>query len=341
MKEFSGLFMKYREVTAPRTQAARRVFGALIVLALAAAGIADADTALLKDGREIKGLVVEEHEDRVVFSTADGEIRLKRTLIADLQFDDPAYTFLSLGRERERQEKFGEALSYYEKAYQLNPNLEDAKSAALGIRSRFWANFGQGPVSEVAKQQAIENAYRSDQTLEEQMKAREDDLGKEVWTRMGMELTVIGDWMTVTKVKLGSQAQRKVLKPGDRVLAIDGTSMKYLNKAAVGEKLLEPRFTSLKAGIGRAVSIPAGESRKLKDLGFKMSQAYDGIVVTEVRAGSASDRLGFKAGDQIDKINGTMTRYLPLGKAVESIEKSDVKKPLRVDLEKTLILDRK
>ncbi len=33
-----------------------------------------ADTVILKTGKDLKGLVVEEHEDRIIFSTENGEI---------------------------------------------------------------------------------------------------------------------------------------------------------------------------------------------------------------------------------------------------------------------------
>jgi len=55
----------------------------------------------------------------------------------------------------QRKKKYGLALSYYEKAYKLNPDLMEAKKAAVGIRGRFWSDFAQGPLNEVKKQQEV------------------------------------------------------------------------------------------------------------------------------------------------------------------------------------------
>jgi hypothetical protein len=54
------------------------------VCGLCAAGNAPADTVYVKDGKELKGIVVEDFKDRIIFSTADGEITVMKSDIKAL-----------------------------------------------------------------------------------------------------------------------------------------------------------------------------------------------------------------------------------------------------------------
>ncbi len=94
-----------------------------------------ADTILLKNEKEIKGLVVERYADRIILSTEKGEIPILLSGIKKIDYDDAEQNFMQVGRAYEAENKYGEALAYYEKALEANPNFEEAKKAAASAAS--------------------------------------------------------------------------------------------------------------------------------------------------------------------------------------------------------------
>jgi 23S rRNA G2069 N7-methylase RlmK/C1962 C5-methylase RlmI len=45
------------------------------------------DTIYTKDGKELKGIIVEDYKDRIVFSTVDGQLTLMKSDVKELYFD--------------------------------------------------------------------------------------------------------------------------------------------------------------------------------------------------------------------------------------------------------------
>lgn len=287
----------------------------ILVFTLLVSGISWADTVNFKNGDQLKGLVVEEHEDRVILSTADGEMPVMRKDIEEINFDDPAYTLLSMGRQLERSKKLGEALSYYEKAVQLNPELQEAKTAAIGVRSKMWAGFTEGPVSEVEKQQEIQDAWRADITIDEQAE-KDDELDENLlWKRMGFSLLQDGDFARVDDVRVGSYAHQAGLRVQDVVYAVDGRSMRYIQKRVVTQDLLNPRYASMTVEVRRKVTFPAKLKKSdLKNIGIELIQDYNGAMILRVKDGSPAARLGIKKGDRLVRVGEENTRYMPLAK---------------------------
>ncbi len=274
-----------------------------------------ADTVQLKDGGQLKGLVVEEHEDRVILSTADGEMPVMRKLIDKVDYDDPAYTLLSMGRELERNKKLGEALSYYEKAAQLNPELKEAKTAAVGVRSKMWAGFTEGPTSEIQKQQEIQDAWRADTTIADESRRNEEEDESLLWKRMGIELAQDGDFVRVADIRIGGYAHQAGIRNGDIIYAIDGRSMRYIQKRTVIQDALNPRYASMTMEVRRKILFPAKVGKTdLKNLGIDLKQDYNGVLIGRVKNGSPSDRYGMKSGDRLIRVGESSTRYLPLNK---------------------------
>jgi len=283
-----------------------------------------ADTVLLKSGEKVKGLVVEEHEDRIILSTADGEIPILRNQFTDIQFDERAYSLLSVGRALERQGKYGEALSYYDRALSLNPNLKEAKRAAIGVRNRFFAQIDAMSLNEVDKQQDLENAWRRGTSVEDQARQRQEDRENLLWRRLGVTLDPEGDWIKAGTVRLGSNAFKQGIRKGDFLVAIDGKSLRYLNLETVIPHLLEPRYSSTTVRLQRSVLFrPESDQRKLRFLGFDLKQEYDGLVISKVRDNSIAQKKGFREGDRVIEVNDQQTRYLSRRKVIKMIEDKD------------------
>lgn len=282
---------------------------------------AAADTVILKNGKEVKGLVVEHHVDRIYLSTENGEICILLSGVQDIRYDEPEQSFLQIGRAYEAQGKLEEALAYYQKAEEVNPRFEEAKKALMGVQNRFWAMKTEGPKNEVEKKGLLYQAWERGGSVSGVNAKAEQDKQKLVNQNFGMTLEKKGDW-----VRLGGVTPRKPaavvgLKRGDRLAAIDGRSLRYLSAEAVAKHFLFPRYTQFTLEFERDCFLYQTERRKsLKKLGMGLRLEYEGLKVYSVKPGSAAHAAGLRAGDLLTRVNGTPTRYMPLQKAAKLVK---------------------
>ncbi len=279
-----------------------------------------ADTVTLKNGKLLKGLVVERHEDRIILSTESGEIPILLRGVKEVKYDDPEQSLYQMGRMYESQSKLGEALSFYEKAAELNPDFEEARNAATGVRSRLLASQSQGPRNEMEKQQAIQDSWSQGRGPVSETTTKPSP-AKLLKDRMGLSLEKKGDWVLLGFVESKKTAALAGLKKGDRLVSIDGVSLRYLSPVVVCEKMLEPRLSTFTLEIERDLFIKQAERNPSK-LGFDMGLEYEGIRIKKSRAESAADMAGLKEDDYLVGVNGTSTRYFAVKKAAVLIQNS-------------------
>ncbi len=268
----------------------------------------------------MKGLVVEKHTDRVILSTENGEVPVMLKDVRDIQYEDPAQDLYELGRAREADEKLGEALAYYEKAVEVNPDFEEAKKAALAVKNRFWATLTEGPTGEVEKQQAIHDRWRAGTAAAPNGAAQ---AARPLRESIGLTLEKRGDWVRLSFVDPKMDAGLVGLKKGDRLLAIDGTSLRYLGLETVTTMFTSPRFTNFTLEIERdlhAEKRPGG--RDFAALGMRVKLEYQGLVVHSVKSDGFAERAGVREGDLLTFIGGEATRYMPLRKAERFVQKA-------------------
>ncbi len=284
---------------------------------------AAADTIILKTGKDLKGLIVEEHTDRIILSTEKGEVPILRNGIKDIQYDEPAQNFMRIGKDYEAKGQVGEALAYYEKALELNPDLQDAQKAIFGLRSRFWASNTEGPREEVEKQQILFEAWDQKKPVDDFVKKKEKEQAKVLRKSLGIVLEKKGDWVRLAYVNPKSPAAVAGLKKNDRLAAIDHQSLRYLNANVVGQKMLTPRYSNFGLEFERDCFLHKEKiSSDLKNLGFDLRLEYQGLVVNGVRPGSIADQAGMKNRDLVFKIDKKATRYMPLKKAKQLVRDS-------------------
>jgi tetratricopeptide (TPR) repeat protein len=282
-----------------------------------------ADAIKLKNGKELKGLVVEEHEDRILLSTENGEIPVLRRGIRQIDFDNPAQNFAQVGRSFEEKQRWGEAMAYYEKALEVNPDLEEAKNAVARVRNRFWAKTALGPVDEIEKRQALYETWGKG-NFSETRKGPEASAPTELLHKdLGLRLLKKGDWVRLSEVIPGKDAALSGLRKNDRLVSIDGNSLRYLNVEAVREKLMSPRHTSFILEYDRECHMArTGFEKELREFGLELKLDTQGVVVTGVKPSSAASRSGFHKNDTIIEVNSVSTRYLPLKKFMDVIQKN-------------------
>lgn len=269
----------------------------------------------------MKGLVVEQHADRIILSMEKGEVPILLSRILEIQYGDLAQNLMQVGRAYESQGKLGEALAYYEKAMEINPELEEAAKAAMGVRNRFWSAASEGPRDEMEKKQLLYDAWGQGRSFEEligKQKAVDVQALKE---RLGVALERTGDWTRLNFVDPKKDAALVSLKKNDRLISVDGQSLRYLSVDVVRKNLLVPRYANFVLEYERDCFVHKDSaSQKLKDLGSQLKLEHKGLVVRSVKAKSPAETAGLKKGDLLTQVDGESTRYLPAKKVIELIE---------------------
>ena len=272
-----------------------------------------ADTIVLKNGKNLKGLVVEKHADRIFLSTEKGEIPILLSGIKDIQYDTAEQNFFKAGKAYEAENKLGPALAFYEKALEENPNFEEAKVAALGVRNRFWASSTEGPINEVEKQQAVYDAWQRGTAIEDVIAKKAKEQAALLKERLGITLEKKGDWIRLANVESAKPAALAGLKRYDRLVSMDGESLRYLNLESVEKLLLLPRYSNFNLEFDRDCLLnKGGWSGNIKGLGFQLKLRYQGLVVDSVDEKRAAYAAGIKNEDLLTHVNANSTRYMPL-----------------------------
>ena len=300
-----------------------------------------ADTVTLKNGKELKGLVVENHADRVIFSTEKGEIPILLKGIKNIAYDNPEQNFMQIGKSYEAQGKLGEALAYYEKALEVNPDYQDAKNAAVGVRNRFWAQSTEGPRDEVEKKQIIYDSWSQGRPVEDFVKKQEMAQSGKLENSLGISLEKRGDWVRVQSVGPRKTAAAVGLRKNDRLISIDGQSLRYLGVSAVTKNLLSPHYSNFTLGFERDCFVHREpDIKSIRDLGLTLKFVYDGLIVESVEQNGAADAAGMKENDLVTYVNGVSTRYMPIQKVHQLILESTGEK-LAFTIQRTALLARK
>lgn len=305
----------------------KKVAGSCLVFSLALffPASAYADTLIKKNGDETKGLIVERHADRVILSTADGEVSVMLADIRDIRYDAPEQNFMSIGQKYEADGKYGEALAFYEKAVDINPDFEGAAQAAAGVRSRFWAASIEGPRDEMQRQQALYDNQGIPSTAVSGVRGDDEAQAAALKESMGILIEKKNDWVRVVSIELKKGASLAGLKKYDRLVSINGASQRYMGLETVRKNLLEPRLSNFVLEFERDLFVrkDQGTLLDLNAIGFKLKLAYEGLIIQSVKEESLAEKAGLKEGDFLTQVNGISTRYMPYKRVVELIKKTE------------------
>ncbi len=282
-----------------------------------------ADTILLKEGKDLKGLVVEEHEDRIILSTENGEVPVLRKDIQKVDYDSPAQNFMQVGRGYEEKQRLSEALGYYEKALELNPDLEEARKAAVRVRNQFWAKTAVGPVNEIEKRQSLYETWgRGTYSSKRKSDSTASSPAGIFQKNFGASLLKAGDWVQFSDVTPGKGAWLTGLRKHDRLVSVDGNSLRYLSVETVREKFLSPPGSSFTLEYDRELRLAkTGFEKEIQEFGLRLILDSRGVVVASVKPASLAFRAGLHENDVIVEVNGVSMRYLPIKKLVGVIQK--------------------
>ncbi len=284
-----------------------------------------ADTVEMRDGRELKGIVVEDYHDRLTFSTPDGEVQVMKSDIRELSYDTEEDNLVRLGERARDRNDYASSYAYYEKALKINPDSKSAKEGLVYIQGVMF-RVKEAKKEEDVKRRADYERYQAmgpeERTKEEIVTGEMDDLK----AKAGFSLKVIANNIAVAEVVPGSPAYTAGLKKGDYLVALWGKLTGYMSLGDAVATLLKPGSIEIKATIERGIDVAIARRgffvSGLKEMiGAVFSMEFDGLTVSDLKEGGAADLAGLKARDLVVAIDGKLTRYMPLKDAIRLIRK--------------------
>ncbi len=284
-----------------------------------------ADTIRTSDGKEIRGVVVEEYKDRYVISTSLGEIRVMKSNISSIEFDEQEDNLIRLADKARDARNYTKAREYYEQALKANPRSRAAKDGLAFLSLQVLQKEESKKRSILAMHAEIDQ-YGAPTAPAAQVKADESTaLKQKVDSLTGMFLVADENGPRVAGVEANSPAFDAGIRKGDYLVAIWGRLTGYLSFKEISDLLLHKGSMDVRCTIERVVDIPIATDRNgsCSDLiGLHLEMKFEGLTVTDVKEYCPASRAGLMKGDLLTAINDASTRYMPYEKAIEVIRKT-------------------
>ncbi|MFH0764462.1 MAG: PDZ domain-containing protein [Candidatus Omnitrophota bacterium] len=277
-----------------------------------------ADTVETKSGSEIKGIVVEDYRDRLVLSTADGEITLMKSDIREVYFDSEEDNLIKLAEQARERKDYPKAFVYYDKALKLNPKSKAAMDGVVFLQGYLFRKEEAEKEEDVKKREAIEN-YGTIIPTALSEEAREKKAAENLKKTIGITIATESGLPVVYSVQPKSPAAEAGIKKADLLIAVWARLTGYLSPAEVMDMLLDKPSLELKVTIERVFEVRPDFGNST---GASLSMEFDGLTVDRVRGYGPAFHAGIKKDDLITAINGQSTRYMPLNKARGLIKRS-------------------
>ncbi|MBF0493656.1 MAG: PDZ domain-containing protein [Candidatus Omnitrophica bacterium] len=273
-----------------------------------------ADTVVLKNNAKEKGVVVEEYGDRVILSTIDGEKTLMKSDIQDIIYDLEEQNLTKLGDYYQDKRMYSKARYYYEKALKINSKYKPAQNGMNFV------SIHMQQTDSLKKMQDISRLNIEEGWTKNTKKAGDDVSNEGIIDKdLGLKFKTGNGTFEIKAVREGSPAYAAELRKGDKVLAIWGRGISYMEPKEVLERLVSIGSMDVQLTLERKceISLPREKKNYSDALGLKFSfSEMDGLKTDGVREGSLAAKTGIKDGDILTEIEGKKTRYMPLDEVI-------------------------
>ena len=289
-----------------------------------------ADTIYTNDKEEVRGVVVEDYKDRVIFSTADGEKTVMKSDMSALYYDSEEDNLMKLSQLAQEREDFSSAYAYCDKALKLNPDSKRAKEGRIFLQGYLFRKEAALKEEAVRRQEEIEHSG-GHVTIEESGPEETARAIEKFKKTTGIAIGLNGNFPQVVDIKDGSSAYEAGMRRGDILVAIWGRLTGYMSLKEVIDNLGEKSSSETRCVIERVYDVTINDNRNplssSNDLiGASFNTEFDGHVVSALsREIGPAHEAGLEKGDLLTAIDGESTRYMPLRKVVETIRRSKQK----------------
>jgi hypothetical protein len=302
---------------------------------------ASADTIYTKDGKEIKGIMVEDYRDRMLFSTPDGEVTVMKQDVKELYFDSEEDNLIKLAEQALEKKDYTKSFAYYDMAFKANPESKRAKDGVVFLQGFLFRKEQAIKEDVVRRQEEFEHRNEAPalagKSEEDEVKARAERLRRS----LGIALSINGGFPAITEVAPGSPAYLAGARSGDMLISVWGKLAGYLSIKEITDTLLDKPSLEIKMVIERRVDVPVSArgnpmSGPVDLIGAALGMQFDGLTVLDV----TDQESGLKKDDLITAINGRPTRYMPFKEAVKII-RSSANNVVKLTIRREMIIWRK
>jgi len=267
-----------------------------------------ADTLSLRNGDEIKGLVLRDYKDRVVVSTADGEKTLMKKDLCSVSYDSEANALYKEAGNYEKKREYIKAYHTYEKALELDPEMELARDRMIYLNNFIGKKF---------KHDFFDKVYRN---MGQDEPGPGVKLSDKVFDELGIQLKPGQEFVEVGMVREDAgKFSGASLRVDDKIIAVWGRMAAYMDSEEVSAMLLEPGEIKMTVERKYAVTVPERtgfpfyplRTDTLRRLGGEVVLKKTGFIVNNVVSGTEFCNAGIRKGDIICNINGMDVKYTP------------------------------
>ncbi|MFH1798934.1 MAG: PDZ domain-containing protein [Candidatus Omnitrophota bacterium] len=289
----------------------------MLLLGFLISPFSSADTLILKNGDKIKGLILEEFKDRVVFSTVDGEKEFMKSVLSSAVYDSEEKALLRKGSNQFKRGQYVKAYYTYKLVAELNPDLEEARERLYYLRSYIDTKDRRDILEDVASKK------------ERDEQAPGITPARMVEEELGLVLEEGERHVLIKEIKENSLLGKDLeIKPGDCIVSVRGEMTAYMGINEVAEILLIPGevrvatereiFLKLKPITFLFDKIPFNRYRQILEAELMLQK--QGIIFQNLKEQGVAETAGVRKNDLLFRINGLNVRYVPLAKVMETIE---------------------
>jgi S1-C subfamily serine protease len=268
-----------------------------------------ADVVELTNGGVVKGYIVEKTGDSCLLQTALGTVDFSLDNVKHIKYEAPEESLSYLAQEYLTDNKFEEAISYYEKALEKNPDFKQAKNGLKEAKRCF---------EKYQRQQ--EKIKREELALKSQLQdSLKEDYG------LGVEKSIEG--LKVFYAAPEGRGAQKGLASNDIIIALDEIDLRDINENEAYNLLIESFDKVKRIYICRQYFIEPSQVRvNFKDrkaLGIILTKKNNYIEVDDVIENSPAETAGIKKQDKLIKLNDIDVKNLKLKTIATIAKKSD------------------
>ncbi|MFC1548431.1 PDZ domain-containing protein [Candidatus Omnitrophota bacterium] len=306
-----------------------RKFNSVVVIAflvLFFCAEVSADTVILRSGKRLKGLILDEYKDRIILSTGEGEKIIMKSKIRSAIYDSEEKALIQKARNQLKKHQYIKAYYTYKKAADLNPEHKEALERVSYLRGYL----------ETKTRDDVLNNIRTNKERFEGLEGK--TMSRRVAEELGLTLGQGEKYVFVKKIS-GRNPSDEV-KQGDKIVGVWGEMTAYMDTDEVGNMLLSPG--EVKFRIERAVRPVLSASNSMfskyrKIMGARLKLEKKGIIIERVAPKGPLGKAGIANNDLLFRINGKNTRYMPLSNVLDII-RSNQGKEIDIDIRRDVTL---
>ncbi|MFH1782996.1 MAG: PDZ domain-containing protein [Candidatus Omnitrophota bacterium] len=276
-----------------------------------------ADTVLMKDSTLLKGLVIEEYDDRITLSTIDGEKDILRKNIREIKYDAKDQNYMQMGRLYDDRGLYTKSAFYYKEAMKLNPKNSEARLGYISSHTKLIRERDKMLKEELKRRDMILNWRKGDENIT----FSKTDKSELLMRSLGISIAERQGIFIIDSIKPYSTADKAGIKNGDILVAVWGKLVQHSKLEDVIDELIGPENSEVSIVVEKDLSVLLDNMDRdiYEYLGIALEHDYDGLMVKDIIDEAQSKKHGLKKGDFVIAIRDNITRYTPLKKIIKDI----------------------